>query len=84
MKGDIVYKKSGCDYFIVETALGYDLIEWYGGNDPDKGDTLIGNFESYGFEDIYNITADSELRVYVEDYWLSKDDVLEKYFEHCN
>ena len=49
-KGEVVLKKSGCDYFIVETYMGYDLLEWYGGNDPDEGDILSGNFESYGFE----------------------------------
>ena len=84
VKGVVVYKKSGCDYFIVETNMGYALLEWYAGNDPDKGDIIIGNFESYGFKDIYNLTADSELRVWVEDYWMSKEEALEQYFEYCD
>jgi hypothetical protein len=83
-KGEVVYKKSGCDYFIVETNMGYALLEWYGGNDPDEGDIVVGNFESYGFKDIYNLTANSILRVWVEDYWLSKEEALEQYFEHCD
>jgi hypothetical protein len=83
-KGEVVYKKSGCDYFIVETYMGYALLEWFGGNDPDEGDVIVGKFESYGFKDIYNLTADSELRVWVEDYWLSREDALEQYFEHCD
>ncbi len=83
-KGEVVYKKSWCDYFIVETNMGYALLEWYEGNDPEEGDIIVGNFESYGFKDIYNLTADSELKVWVEDYWLSKEDALEQYFEHCN
>jgi len=83
-KGEVVYKKSGCDYFIVETNIGYAILEWYGGNDPDEGDIIVGNFESYGFEDIYNLPADSDLRVWVEDYWLSWEDALELYFEHCD
>lgn len=83
-KGVVVYKKSGCDYFIVETNMGYSLLEWYGGNDPDRRDILVGDYESYGFKDIYNLTMDSELRVYVEDYWMGKDHVLEEYYEHCN
>ena len=83
-KGEVVYKKSGCDYFIVETNMGYALLEWYGGNYPDKGDVIVGNFESYGFKNVYNLTAGSELRVWVEDYWLSKEDALEQYFENCD
>jgi hypothetical protein len=82
-KGVVVYKTTRCDYFIVEGANGYDLLEWYGGNDPDKGDMLVGDYESYGMKQIYNITDDDELTVWVEDYWLSKNDVIEKYFEHC-
>lgn len=83
-KGVVVYYKSGCDYYIVETNLGYVLLEWYGGNDPSEGDTLVGDYEAYGMKDIYNLTADSETKVWVEDFWLSKDSVLEKYYDKCN
>jgi hypothetical protein len=41
-RGIVVYKKSGCDYYIVNTQLGYALLEWYGGNDPDEGDIIVG------------------------------------------
>lgn len=80
-KGEVVYKKDGCDYFIVETNMGYAILEWYGGNDPDVGDVLVGDFESYGTKDIYNVTTEAELQVWVEDYWLSKEDALEKWAE---
>lgn len=83
-KGEVVYKKLGCSYFIVETLLGYAILEWYGGNDPDKGDIITGNFESYGFKNIYNLTVDAELRVYVDNYWLSRDRALERYFDKCH
>jgi len=83
-KGAVVYYKSGCDYYIVKTNMGYVLLEWYGGNDPSEGDTLVGEYETYGMKDIYNLTADSETQVWVEDFWLSKDSVLEQYYEKCN
>jgi len=83
-KGVVVYYKSGCDYYIVETNMGFALLEWYGGNDPGEGDTLVGDFESYGMKDIYNLTADAETTVWVEDYWLSRDSAIEKYYEKCN
>jgi hypothetical protein len=74
---------SGCDYFIVATPSGYDLLEWYGGHHPDRGDVLVGEYESYGMHDIYDDTADEELTVWVEDYDLSKEDALEKLVEQC-
>jgi hypothetical protein len=80
----IVYRRiSGCDYFIVATRSNYDVLEWYGGHDPDRDDILVGGFESYGFHDIYDETADDDLRVWTEDYALSKEDALEKLTEQC-
>lgn len=83
-KGLVVLYKSGCDYYIVETNMGYVLLEWHGGNDPSEGDALAGDYEAYGMKDIYNLTVDAETKVWVEDFWLSKNSVLEKYYEQCN
>lgn len=82
--GTIAYKHSSCDYYIVSTGGDYALLEWYGGYDPDTGDTLVGDFESYGFKDIYDTTAGRETRVYVEDYFMSEDDVIEEYQDQCD
>jgi hypothetical protein len=82
--GVVVHKPSSCDYFLVETTRGIALLEWYGGNDPDEGDRIVGDFESYGMKRVYNTTADAELRVYVEDYLLSEDDAIEKLYEECD
>src|SRR6202022_3467551 len=83
VKGTLAHRQSGCDYFVVATPSGYDLLEWYGGHDPDKGDVLIGKYHSYGMHDIYDETADENISVWVEDYDLSKEDALEKLVEHC-
>ena len=82
-RGEVTHRISGCDYFLVETVRGYVVLEWGDGNDPDKGDRLVGAFENYGMKTIYNETADAELRVWVEDYLLSKEDALEKLLEEC-
>jgi len=71
-RGIVSYRISGCDYFVVTTKSAYDVLEWFGGHDPDKGDILIGEFESYGFHDIYDETADEDLRVWTEDYDLPR------------
>lgn len=83
-QGIVTLRKPSCDYLLVETPMGYALLEWYGGNDPDEGDELVGPFEEYGFKDIYNLTADAELRVWVEDYWLGKTSALEQFYEECD
>jgi hypothetical protein len=83
VRGIITHRISGCDYFVVATKSGYDLLEWYGGHDPDKDDILIGKYESYGFHDIYDETTDNTIRVWTEDYQLSKQNVLEKLADSC-
>lgn len=82
-RGIVVLRKSGCDYFLVETTMGFDFLEWYGGNDPSRGDELVGSFEEYGFQDIYNISASQELRVWVEEYWLGRSGAIEMLYDKC-
>jgi hypothetical protein len=81
--GVVTHRIRGCDYFLVEAKKGYDLLEWYGGYDPDKGDTIAGRFESYGFHSVVDTTADEDLRIYTEDYQLSKGDALDKLAHKC-
>lgn len=79
----VVHRISGCDYFMVQSGRSYDLLEWFGGHDPDKDDVIVGKFESYGMVDIHDETADEELRVWVEDYALTRADALEKLADKC-
>ncbi len=83
-KGVVAYVKSGCSYYIVETTMGFAILQWFGGSTPSRGDILVGDYESYGMKDIYNITQDSETKVWVDNFWVSKDRVIERYFEKCN
>lgn len=83
-RGEVTQRIEGCDYFLVETPSGVDLLEWYGGNDPDEGDVLVGTFETYGFHNIYNLAAKADLRVWVEDYWLDEDTASEQLHDHCD
>jgi hypothetical protein len=83
VRGVISHRISGCDYFIVATKSGYDLLEWYGGHDPAKDDILIGSYEAYGFHDVYDETADESIHVWTEDYQLTKTDALEKLADKC-
>jgi len=81
--GIVAHRINACDYFIVLTQQGYDVLEWYGGHDPDEGDVLVGAYEAYGMHTAYDDTADDEIQVWVEDYGLSKEDALEKLVDQC-
>lgn len=80
----VVYKPSSCDYFILENSSGYIVAEWMGGNDPDLGDKVSGNFNSFGTKDFYNQSRDRDCRLWIDDYMLSKESALEKIREQCN
>jgi hypothetical protein len=82
--GVVVYDKGCRSYFIVETTMGYALLQWYGGKLPSNGDEIVGNFEMYGMKDIYNISRSGSTKVWVEEFWLSKSRVLEKLADKCS
>lgn len=62
----VLYNDWGDDYTIVDMYTGF----------VNEGDWLHGEIASYGFHDFYNITRDSKIRCYIEEYWQSQDDVI--------
>lgn len=83
-KGEVVKRVSGCDYYMVDATSGYAILEWYGGNDPDEGDSITGNFKVYGFHTFFVGYNDVETRAYVEDWGLSRDSALEMLSDKCD
>lgn len=81
-KGVVVAKCR--DWMVVSTNMGFALLQWFGGNDPSRGDTLVGDYENYGMKGIFNLSADKDVKVWVEDYWLSKDRAIEKFSDKCD
>lgn len=80
----VVLRKSACgDYFLAEGPGGFHVLEWYGGHDPDEGDTIAGDISGYGFKDVFYLSSSSSGRVYVDDYALSKSSAIEKLLRHC-
>ena len=81
----IILNKSGCrSFFIADGPNGYYLLEWFGGYDPSKGDVIVGELVSFGFKDVYYPNRKQKGRVWVDDYMLSKNRVLEKYSDKCD
>src|SRR5438270_10271898 len=82
--GEVSKRISGCDYYVVDAPSGYAVLEWFGGHDPDEGDSILGSFQSYGMHTFFVGSSRSETRAYIEDWGLSEDDALEKLSEECN
>lgn len=82
-KAEVTHRISGCDWFLAESSTGLVLMEWYGGDDPEKGQTVVGELIAYGFKTIFNSDSGTELRVWIEDFMLDKEEALEQLVEQC-
>ena len=80
----VILRVRGCDYFLADGSRGIFLLERYGGFDPSRGDTLVGDISSYGFQDVYYTKAGRKGRVHVEDYLLSCTRAAEKLADKCD
>jgi hypothetical protein len=81
MTGTIVATTSGCSSrYVIGTQAGYVLAEWFGGYDPSRGDTIYGNFNTYGMQTF--LIAGTSTQAWVDDFMLSRDSVLRKLVEH--
>lgn len=78
----VVLRVRNCDYFVADGPQGYYVIEWYGGHDPDQGDGIYGELNSYGFKDVL-YDGGQEGRLYIDDYLLGQDNAFEKLREKC-
>lgn len=83
-KGTIIKRLQGCDYFIVEVNGDYAVGEWFGGYDRDEGDELKGDFNQYGTHDFEVVNVNTSTRLWIEDYWLTKERSFEILADKCN
>ena len=69
----VVVQELKSDYWVgYIDKWGYVIFEICGYTYMDKGDIICGNVRSYSFKDVYNKTRDKSMRIYIEDYDLSK------------
>lgn len=82
-KCTVVRRISGCDYFMVETATDYAVLQWMGGHDPGKDDKLVGDLTTFGGKTFLDETADQNVQIYVESYAMTKMSASSKLSEKC-
>ena len=70
------------DYHIIETKRFYVLVEWYKGPDFSRGDKVVGDLHSYGFKYVKVRNNTKETKIYIENYWTSKERCMEWLREH--
>ncbi len=73
--------------FVAATSFslsrGPAAFSWSGTARPDKGGRLVGKLNFYGRKRIFNITANVELGVWIDDFMLDKEEALECLLEEC-
>ena len=80
--GKVIWEGRGCDFYIIETAQFYVLVEVFSGSLND-GDKIVGELHSYNFKDLINLSRnDTKVRVWIENYWNRKETCFEWLREH--
>ena len=83
-RGEVVYSDSYCNYYIVETANGYNVLRSYGGYKPYEGSIVYGDFSYTGTRDIYNRSGGIVFTGTVTDYWLSYNGAQDAVDYYCH
>jgi hypothetical protein len=82
-EGEVVYRDPFCNYWVVETYNGYNVIYTRSGSQPYEGDLIYGNFSSRGTREIYNFSGRFVFTGTVTDYWLSYNQALDVLDYYC-
>ncbi len=82
-KGEVVYSDSYCNYYVVETNYGYNVVQSYNGYKPFEGTLVYGNFSSRGTRDFYNYSTDRIFTGSVTDYWLTYTEAQDALDYYC-
>lgn len=87
-RGLVVDVRQECAYFMVQSVDGarggLALLELRGTQKPSLGNTVLGDFDSFGIKDIQNLTTGLPVPVRVENYALSEEDALERFRDLCS
>jgi hypothetical protein len=82
-RGEVVYSSSTCDFYVVDTYNGYEVIRSWDGYRPFEGTVLYGNFSNYGTRDFYDQANGVLVRGEVIDYWLTYNAAQDEINHYC-
>lgn len=82
-RGSVVDVRQECAYVVVQNGASFALLEIFAGARPVKGDTLSGDFESFGVKEVVNAASGRITRIRVEVYGRGEDEVTERFRDAC-
>lgn len=82
-KGEVVYSDTYCNYYVIETYQGFNIVRAYGSYKPYEGSIVYGNFSSPGTRDMYNQSSGVVFTGTVTDYWLGYIDAQDAIDFYC-
>lgn len=65
----IVIQDIQSEWFLMGELYSYDSIE--------TEDRVVGEMNSYGFQDFYNLETDKSIRIYVDEVMASEQEVIQ-------
>lgn len=82
-RGQVVYSSPSCDFYVVQTYNGYEVIHSWDGYRPFEGTILYGNFSNYGTRNFYSPENRALVSGEVLDYWLSYGAAQDEINHYC-
>ena len=82
-EGEVVYVDPSCNYWVLETNYGYDVIRTTSGNMPYEGDRIYGNLRSRGSGNLYNYSGRYVFGATITDYWVTYSEALDILDYYC-
>lgn len=82
-RGQVVYSSPTCDFYVVQTYNGYEVIHSWDGYRPFEGTILYGNFSTYGTRSFYSPESGALVSGEVIDYWLSYASAQDEINQYC-
>ena len=77
-RGIVVFYSPSSSKIVIETQMGFTCGEVI--DLPfhlSRDDTVDGDLENFGSHEIYNLTEDEHFSLWIDKYWLNKEEVID-------
>ncbi|HMI79657.1 MAG TPA: hypothetical protein VK484_12740 [Ferruginibacter sp.] len=81
--GEVVYSSPSCNYWVVETYNGYNIVYSGSSSKPYEGQIIYGNFSRRGQRELYNFSESFVFTATVTDTWLTYGEALDLLDHYC-
>lgn len=86
VSGTVIWDSNSCDYVVIYTENNWYVIaeKYSGAYNLSVGDKVRGDLIGFGFEDVYCLNKDKEMRLYIDNYYATKSSSEELIRDKCN